>query len=221
VLANKLKVVLLDIISPTQSAFIPGRLITDNILAAYETLHSIQTRMWSKVGFMDIKLDMSKAYDRVKWSFLEAVLIQLGLTERWVNLVITYIRTVSYSVVVNGNLVGLIRPSRGIRQGAPYPLYLFLLCAETLSALLQRAERKGVITEVPTSPRGPRLSHLFLVDYNLLFCKSNSVVWRRLLRILGMYEARSKQKLNLNKTSIFLAGIQVWKENMKFYCYQD
>jgi hypothetical protein len=66
VLANKLKVVLPKIISPTQSAFIPGRLITDNILAIYETLHSMQTRMWSKVGFMGIKLDMSKTYDRVE-----------------------------------------------------------------------------------------------------------------------------------------------------------
>jgi hypothetical protein len=66
VVANKLKVVLPDIRSPTQSAFIPGRLIIDNILVAYETLHSMQTRMWSKVGFMGIKLDMSKAYDRVE-----------------------------------------------------------------------------------------------------------------------------------------------------------
>jgi len=65
ILANRLKVVLPNIISSTQSAFLPRRLITDNILAAYETMHSMQTSMWSKVGFMGIKLGMSKAYDRV------------------------------------------------------------------------------------------------------------------------------------------------------------
>jgi hypothetical protein len=66
VLANRLKVVLPDIISCFQSAFIPGRMINDNILAAYETMHFMQTRMWSKVGFMGLKIDMSKAYDRVE-----------------------------------------------------------------------------------------------------------------------------------------------------------
>jgi hypothetical protein len=59
-------VILPTIISPYQSAFIPGRLITDNILAVYETLHIMHTKMWSKVGYMGIKRDMSKTYDRVE-----------------------------------------------------------------------------------------------------------------------------------------------------------
>ena len=58
--------ILPTIISPYQSAFIPGRLIIDNILTPYETLHTMHTQMWSKVGYMGIKLDMSKAYDRVE-----------------------------------------------------------------------------------------------------------------------------------------------------------
>jgi len=99
VLANRLKVVLPDIISCTQNAFILGRLITDNILAAYETMHSMQTLMWSKVGFMSFKLDMSKAYDRVKWSFLEAAMLKLGFVDRWVQLIMACVRSVSYSVL--------------------------------------------------------------------------------------------------------------------------
>jgi hypothetical protein len=54
-----------------------------------------------------------------------------------------------------------------------------------------RPREKGVITEVPTSIRGPRLSHLFFADDNVIFCKSNAVEWRRLLRILGIYEKGS------------------------------
>jgi hypothetical protein len=79
VLANHLKVVLLYIISPNQSAFIPGRLISDNILAAYETLHSMQTRHWGQTGYVAVKLDMSKAYDRIDWCFLDEVIRIMGL----------------------------------------------------------------------------------------------------------------------------------------------
>jgi hypothetical protein len=79
--------------------------------------------------------------------------------------------------------------------------------------------RLGVISGVPTSPKGPKLNHLFFVDDNLLFCKANSVEWRRLLRILGIYEAGSGQKLNLQKTSIFSVVIQVWRKNRRFFDY--
>jgi hypothetical protein len=178
VLAKRLKVVLPDIISCYQSVFIPGRMINDNILVAYETMHFMQTRMWSKVGFMGIKIDMSKTYDRVECDFLEATMIRLGFEARWVHLIMTCVWSVSYSVVVNGNPVGAICPSRGIRQGDPISPYLFLQFAKVVSSLLLQAKKRGVITGVPTSSKGPRLNHLFFADNSLLFCKANSVEWR-------------------------------------------
>ncbi|XP_062170478.1 uncharacterized protein LOC133876208 [Alnus glutinosa] len=84
VLANRLKVVLPVIISTNQSAFIPGRLISDNILGAYETLHSMQTRHWGKISYVAVKLDMNKAYDRVEWGFLLEVMRRLGFAPKWV-----------------------------------------------------------------------------------------------------------------------------------------
>jgi hypothetical protein len=171
VLANRLKVVLPAIISPNQSAFIPGRLITDNILAAYETLHSMHTRMWGKEGYMALKLDMSKAYDRVEWGFLEEVMRRLGFAPRWIQLIMNCVKTVNYAVIVNGIPMGRIYPTRGIRQGDPISPYLFLICAEALSSLLSQAEHTGSLTGVPTSKKGPRLNHLFFADDTCFFVR--------------------------------------------------
>jgi hypothetical protein len=66
VLANRMKQILVKIISPTQSAFVPGRLITDNILVAFEALHTMDAKMKGRQGYMALKLDMSKAYDMVE-----------------------------------------------------------------------------------------------------------------------------------------------------------
>lgn len=83
VIYNRLKSVIPQIISRMQSTFIPGRLITDNIMVAYEFLHSMNHNKKKKVWEIAIKLDMSKAYDRIKWPYLEAVLKSLGFIERW------------------------------------------------------------------------------------------------------------------------------------------
>ncbi|KAL0463453.1 UNVERIFIED_CONTAM: hypothetical protein Slati_0232900 [Sesamum latifolium] len=73
VLANKLKSCLDSIISSSQSTFVPGRLITDNVLIAYELNHLLSHKTWGKVGHVSLKLDISKAYDRVEWCLLERV----------------------------------------------------------------------------------------------------------------------------------------------------
>lgn len=86
-LAARLKVFLPDIISPTQSPFVPGRLITDNVLVAYESFHAMKNRRDGQNGLCAVKLDMHKAYDRVEWPFLQGILIKFGFNEDWVKLV--------------------------------------------------------------------------------------------------------------------------------------
>ena len=111
VLANRLKKVLPSIISPNQSVFIPRWHINDNIIVAFEALHTMSTRLKRRKGFMALKLDMSKAYDKVEWNFLEAVMRRLGFDDRWVSLIMVCVRTATYYVLVNGQPYGHIQPT--------------------------------------------------------------------------------------------------------------
>ena len=115
VLANQLKKILPVVISEAQSAFVPGRLISDNVLVTFETMHTIDQRRKGKEGLMAIKLDMSKAYDRVEWSYLEAIMRRMGFQDRWISLVMMCMSMVTYSVLINGEPRGTIIPTRGLR----------------------------------------------------------------------------------------------------------
>lgn len=105
----------------------------------------MKTTCTGKTSFMALKLDMSKAYDGVEWIFLEQIILRMGFREAWVALIMECITTVSYSILVNGEPKGLIKPSRGLRRGDPLSPYLFLFCAEGLNAILRRVVLNGEI----------------------------------------------------------------------------
>lgn len=98
--------------------------------------HFMQNKRSGGDGYAALKLDMSKAYDRVEWSFVEKIMRRMGFNERWISLIMKCITTVTYRVKVNGVLTEQIVPSRGLSQGDPMSPYPFLLCAEGFSALL-------------------------------------------------------------------------------------
>ena len=118
VITNRLKPFLPHVISASQGAFVRGRLISDNILIAYELMHAMRGDL-STHGAMALKLDMSKAFDRVEWDFLAQTMLRLGFRRCWVDLVMNCVRTTSYSFFINGSPRGHVLPSRGIRQGDP------------------------------------------------------------------------------------------------------
>ncbi|KAG7548646.1 Reverse transcriptase domain [Arabidopsis suecica] len=202
ILCQRLKKVLPDLISETQSAFVEGRLISDNILIAQEMFHGLRTNPSCKEKYMAIKTDMSKAYDRVEWKCIEELLRKMGFCEKWISWMMWCISTVQYRVLLNGQPRGLIIPERGLRQGDPLSPYLFILCTEVLIANIRKAEHEKLITGIKISTASPSVSHLLFADDSLFFCKANIDQCGVILGILKQYESVSGQQINFSKSSI-------------------
>ena len=202
-LANRLKILLPHVISKSQSAFQPDKAFSDNILVAFETLHYMKTKKTGKVGYMALKLDMSKTYDKVEWIFLEKLMLKMGFLDNWVRLVMETVRTVSYSILINGSPRGFIKPTRGIHLGDPLSPYLFLLCFEGLNGLIKNNVVASDLKGFSLCKNGPQISHLFFTDDSVIFCRAKMGNVQALQSELTLYEHASGQKVNGAKTNLF------------------
>lgn len=115
VIANGLCLVLNDIIEEGQTTFIPGRSISDNMIIGHETLYFLKKKRRGKVSFTTLKIDMSKAYDRVEWTYLQQIMLKLGFQDAWIQLIMGCITSPTFSIIMNGEVFGHIQPSRGLR----------------------------------------------------------------------------------------------------------
>lgn len=160
-----------------------------------------------------MKLDVSKAYDRVEWRFLKHQMRQMGFSSKWIAWVMLCVSTVSYSVSFNGSLIGPVIPRRGLRQGDPLSPYLFLLCVEGLSCEIKKAAEERKVSGCKIHIQAPAVTHLLFADDSFLFCKANMDEVKEVKAILRKYEMQSGQAINFQKSGIyFSANVRVDKQ---------
>lgn len=169
-------------------------------------MHSLKNRRRGRIGWVALKLDMAKAYDRIEWSHLEAVLRKFGFNEQWICWVMACVSTVSFATIINGEKGELFTPSRGIRQGCPLSPYLFIICAEGFHYLIQKAIIDNALKGIQIGRHCPPISHLFFADDSLLFWEATASGCYAINEILRKYETASGQMVNREKSSLFFSA---------------
>lgn len=130
----------------------------------------------------------------------------MGFDEKWVKWIRLCVTTVHYMVCLNGSYVGPIVPSRGLRQGDPLSPYLFLLCVEGLSNLLNNTAANGNIHGCRISRSAPAVTYLLFADDSYLFFKAMMEETKTVNDLLNFYENKSRQAVNFQKSAVFFSS---------------
>nr|AFP55574.1 non-ltr retroelement reverse transcriptase [Rosa rugosa] len=205
IIASRLQPFMSELISDNQSAFVSNRQIQDNVIIAHEIYHHLKLTRSCNNGAFGLKLDMNKAYDRVEWNFLEAVLRKMGFVDSWIGLVMSCVTTSSLSVLINGKPGPSFLPSRGLRQGDPLSPFLFLFVNDVLSRMINKMCQDSLLTPVTIGPNNLPVSHLFFADDSLFFLRATLQNCETLSDLLHTYCIASGQLINVEKSSIFFS----------------
>ena len=200
VMANRLKPLMLELVSHHQSAFIKNRQISDGIPITSEIVALLRKRQANGLIF---KIDFEKAFDRVKWDFVFDIFSSMNFGSRWINRIRNLFQTSRISVLVNGAPTGEFTPSRGLRQGDPLSPLVFNLVGEGLSSLLTIGVHKGIFSGINLKGGIDNFTHLQYADDVILFIKDEDSSVIGVKRILQCFQLLSGMKVNFAKSEIF------------------
>jgi len=154
---------------------------------------------------MLLKLDLEKAYDRIRWDFLEDKLIAAGLSENWVRWIMKCVEGPSMRLLWNGERTDAFEPLRGLRQGDPLSQYLFVLCLERFCHLIKASIGGKKWKPIKISQTEPKLSHICFADDLILFGEASVEKIRVIRGVLERFCVASGQKVSLEKSKIFFS----------------
>ncbi|GJX71225.1 putative RNA-directed DNA polymerase, eukaryota, reverse transcriptase zinc-binding domain protein [Tanacetum coccineum] len=208
ILANRLSTVIGSCISPEQYAFIKGRNILDGPLI----LNEVDCYRKRKKQLMIFKVDFEKAFDSLRWDFLDLVMAKLGFGIRWRNWIKGCLRHARSFVLVNGSPTVKFEISRGLRQGDPLSPFLFILAMKSLHALMCKAMNCGIYSGAYIGKDNLRISHLIYADDVIFTGEWLHKNAHNLLCILRCFFLVFGLKINVHKSSIL--GICVSDEEI-------
>eukprot|EP00253_Pinus_taeda_P015168 PITA_15168 len=200
IIASRLKPLLPMLISDNQGGFIANRQISDSILVVQEAIHSSQAR--NEKGFI-LKLDLANAFDRVRHSFLFAVLQRMGFSSLLINVIRCCISGPWIAPLINGRPGPSFQSSRGLRQGCPLSPYLFILMAESFSSALDQKRQSGLITGIKFEDGIKNINHSQFADDTLLLGGATTIIARRFKSLLDKFMRYSGGKINYLKSCIY------------------
>ena len=204
IIANRLKGTLPQCISYNQSAFVKDRLLVENLLLATEIVKDYHKEDISPRCAM--KIDLAKAFDSVHWPFLLNTLRALNMPDEFIHWIQLCVCTASFSVQVNGELAGFFRSKRGLRQGCALSPYLFVICINVLSHMLDRAVERKLIGYHPRC-KNILLTHLCFADDLMVFTDGTKRSIEGVLTVFADFAAISGLNISIEKSTLYIAGI--------------
>ena len=163
------------------------------MLLAQELFYALYRKKGNE-GYMAIKVDLEKAYDRLEWSFVYVVLQAFHFPPNLIKVIMSYVTSTRISILFNGGALEPFKPLRGLRQGDPISPYLFILCMEFLGHLIEEKCVNGDWVPLKASQENIGISHLFFADDLILFVKVEKKACEAISELLNKFCEESGQK---------------------------
>ncbi|GJY71904.1 RNA-directed DNA polymerase, eukaryota, reverse transcriptase zinc-binding domain protein [Tanacetum coccineum] len=209
ILTNRLVGVLGDIVNEVQSAFISERQILDGPFILNEIMQWCRRRKKQSLIF---KVDFEKAYDSVRWDFLDDILVKFGFGIKWRGWIQNCLNSSKGSILVNGSPTEEFQFYKGLKQGDPLSPFLFILVMESLHISFQRVVDVGMFTGIKLSS-SLNISHLFYADDAIFLGQWNDSNIDTLVHVMECFYRVSGLRINLCKSKIM--GIHVDADRIK------